>query len=297
MSRDESRDALVRARKRLIGQSPARIKEALDQLRSKGATRDGIRGFGVVPSDGESAETLRILVRKKLRPAEVERRGFRAVPHRIGGLRTEVLAATADVANASPGAAIKLATGASVGSLTYIVDRNGQRNAVSASHVIAVPVDQPQQGDSVWVDNQPSGTLHAWLPLAPFATVTADVAVARTTLPATTNWPDGRVFSGTRDYDPLNGPFTFFGHVSGARSGSGDSITASTIALDVPDVGPVLYAGHALVAASSTAGDSGAALCDASGFLVGMVVGATQTGRSCVTPWQSLGPALELILA
>jgi len=221
---DKARDALVRARAKLFGKSSKDMRAALDQLRKKGATRDGILGFGFSPRNDDSNETIRVLVREKLSPKDLKRRKIAPIPRRIGGLRTDVVAALLNATSSpSPGTQIKLGSGAPIGSLTYILERNGQRHAVSASHVIAGPTEQPQQGDSVWVDGGPAATLRAWSPLAAFATVVADVAVARTELPATTAWPDGRAFAGGRSYDPQNGPFTFFGYSSGVRSGAGQA--------------------------------------------------------------------------
>ena len=80
------------------------------------------------------------------------------------------------------------------------------------------------------------------------------------------------------------------------QTGAGQAIQSGTTAISLPGIGPVLYTAHALLAVACTGGDSGAAVCDGGGFLVGMVVGSTDAGQSCITPWQALGPALDHLL-
>jgi len=259
-----------------------------------------VRGFGVAPklAAGEpiSENVIRFLVTNKLSPGVLAERGVGAVPKKLGAVATDVVAAFDATTSEPPGTAVKHAIAGELGSLACVMDRNGIRIALAASHVVAPPSVFPLAGDDVWVGGAPRADLRAWTALSAFATVHADVAVSDTALAVTATWPDGAAFGGARDYAPANGPFTFYGFVSGARTAMGQPILGSTVSLAVPLVGPVSYVGHALLDVASQGGDSGAAVRDAAGFLVGLVVGCTSTAQACVTPWQSLGPAIDQLL-
>lgn len=140
----------------------------------------------------------------------------------------------------APGSSIKHAVGSTLGSLACVIQIAGQPWALSASHVPAPSDVSPQCGDDVWIGSEPRAKLHAWTPVAPFSSVHVDAALASTGLVSTTSWPDGKPFAGKRAYDPQNGPFTFYGAISGVQSGSGDPILGSSLGIDVPGVGLVL---------------------------------------------------------
>ncbi len=293
--------ALKRAQMLVLGRSAAVRQANLAELRRSGTTDAGVRGFGLGPKLVNRVSTGAIAVRfhvaSKLSVDDLEESGTSALPLTLAGMATDVVAVPFSSSVAAPGASIKHAVGSTLGSLACILDLGGQLWALSASHVVAPSDVSPQCGDDVWIGSEPRAKLHAWTPVAPFASVHVDAALASTVLAATTHWPDGKTFAGKRAYDPQNGPFTFYGAISGAQSGSGEAILGSSLGIDVPGVGLVLYAAQALVAAGPVAGDSGAAVRDAAGYLVGLVVGATDDGRACITPWQSLGPVLDSLAA
>jgi hypothetical protein len=294
-------EALRRAEARVLGRSATARRAATDCVKSDGETSGLVRGFGVGPKVVGGAttadEAIRFLVAKKLLPPALAKRGLAPLPKKLGSLPTDVVAHVSAAATVAPGSATKHAVSGELGSLCCVLERGGVRVALSASHVVAPQNVFPNAGDDVWLGDAPRADLRAWTALAAFSTVVADVAVCDTSLAATDTWPDGAAFAGARDYVPANGPFTFFGWTSGTVSAAGQGILASGVSLDVSGVGPVTYAAHALLDAPSRGGDSGAGVRDAAGFLVGLVVGCTATAKACVTPWQSLGPAIDHLLA
>ncbi len=294
-------EALARAQSKLVGKSARARRAATEAVRANGSTDDQIKGFGVGPkvTGGEvvSEEAIVVHVAKKLTNAKLAKRKITSVPKKLASVATDVADVLAALASVPPGASMKHALGAELGSLACVLERGGLRWAIGASHVVAPASVFPQRGDDAWVGPSPAAKLHAWSAVAAFATVTTDVAVCKTDLPKTAAWPDGTAFAGTRDYAPANGPFTFYGFASGAKSAAGQAAQAGNIGLAVPGVGPVFYSAHALLDVASQPGDSGSAVRDAAGFLVGMVVGCTANAKACVTTWQALGPVLDVLVA
>ena len=291
-------EALRRISRHVLGSAEETRSRRLAAIAEAGATDQGVMGFG--PSVRWRGKTktdtpaIRVLVRQKQTPAQLSKRGIRSLPHTSAGMAVDVVTgASAVFGVGAPGEVVKSAFSHEFGSLTCILDAAGGRYIVSASHVLAPADLTAAAGASVLLDDAPSGTLSAWTSLVAGGSTTADVALAQTTLPATTAWSDGSSFSGGRDYDPANGPFDVFGSVTGSASGDGRPIRANGLTIAAPLVGPILYTAIALLDIVTSPGDSGGPVRDRDGFLVGMIVGGTQTGKTAMTPWQSLGAAID----
>jgi len=296
-------DSLRRLQTHVLGRGDATRSATLAEASKRGVTSRGIHGFvpsmRVVKGRTTTEPVLRVIVDKKHTPAMLAKRSIRPLPKTVGGVPVDVvprLNAMELAPPVAPGKMVKYALSQQYGSLTCVLRLKGSSWLVSASHVLAPGDISANAGDSELVGDAPLATLFAWDTLAVGTSVSSDVGVANTSLSPTTKWSDGKGFAGTRDYDPGNGPFSAFGVVTGVASGSGGDIRDDGLDIDVPNVGPVTYESIALLSCTTSAGDSGGPIRDGAGYLVGMIVGGTATGKTAITPWQVVGPAIEALV-
>jgi hypothetical protein len=237
------RRALRRLQALLLGPSPAERAARLLALRRSTCP---LRGFGLGP-DGR----IDVFLLSNASDADLASLGIPPIPESVEGVEVvicrdadgawDALVEARDDVVVGPGSRLSNAYSADWGSLAAVLSLGGRARVLGASHVLA-PLDAtPNPGDGVLVGGAPGGVLDAWSAIAAFSVVGVDVGVANTSLPPTTQWPDGTAFRGTRAYDPAAGPFTFFGATSGAQHGAGSAVSKAKVALNVPEVGPVSY--------------------------------------------------------
>jgi hypothetical protein len=281
-----------------LGRTKSRQAEALAQWRDRGVTPAGVSaislGAKAVVVGDTPQRCVRVHVPKKLAPAAMPG-GAKLVPSAFADAPSDVVENVAAVA-AAPGSSAKYALSAYSGTLTYVFEHGGTRYAMSCSHVFAPADVSPQSGDGCLVDVA-TATLAAWSKLDDSAgALVADVALASTAVDATTAWPDGAPFQGTADYASQNGPFSVFGNINQGSASSGSSLSGP-LNIDVHGFGSCMFTSLFTLEIAIGEGDSGAAVRDKDGRLVGMIIAReSSTSYALCTPWQSIQPVLASLL-
>ena len=196
----------------------------------------------------------------------------------------------------SPGATIAPLATPQPGSLTVVLSRWTGTWLVSAAHVLAPPENDAQPGDRIRCGSVVA-LLHAWTQLSTdTSTIPLDAAVCRSPpLAPTAEWPDGERFTGFGRSIGAKAPFDLFG--SDRKHGVRVALAGepATVTLERPGGGVSQYARQLPLRAKGgdfvALGDSGGALRDGEGRLVGMLVGISRDRGEPIawcTPWERI---------
>jgi hypothetical protein len=315
-------EAMARARRYVFGRTEealaARRQAALDAHQRGGQWSSSTGANLLALSLGQPTragqpvpgDAVRVVVARKLGRLALAKAGARPIPRTFNRIASDVVARDTAPATATRGA-VGLGIGQETahfvhglpGSLTAGFEANGSKWLVSCSHVWAPAEVFPSQGDLIYSGGQVVGTLRAWTRLAVGTDGHAvDVAVccAEPSLALPTKWPDDGAWTGFGELQNAIDPFTLFGARDTGTSGVTDK-QLQNVVLGMPDGGAVGYAdqfaidgGNAVIVAP---GDSGAAVRDGAGKLVGMVVGMSRDGQvAWCTPWDAIQATVDRIV-
>jgi len=267
----------------LVDPAWAWAAELMEARRDRLLSQPGVMGLGLGFRLRGGAQTgracLTVFVRQKHSPEELDAQGIPALPKslRFSGHRLEV-----DVVELGPivrqvdaGASLGPASGGDRGTLGALARdvQVGDTVALTAMHV--TPVQEFPAGDvpaPQFVSPMPGGGLFATLRQGTMSGIDAAKLALDVQQPAITVLPSIGRLNGSR---PLTFPgdqgtmVRMFGAVSGFQTGSIVNPIASIPAEDLDAA--------TLVSISTQGGDSGAALVDPQGLLLGFLVGVGGT--------------------
>lgn len=316
------REALARARRYVFGRTERvageRRGRAREELGASSFFAPGTAGSRSSPArpmslvvgprvrDGEERDELcvRMLVPEKHAPKVLHAAGLKPVPSTFHGVSSDV------AAFAEPPVTLGIADPVAhfafgyPGSATTCIQAHGNSWLVGCSHVLAPQSMEPQQGDTIISGEAPVATLWSWTPVE-YGSEGIEVDVALCHLnPAIEPqecWPDGSEVAGQGDLEDAVPPLLLFGwRHRGVQVQCTGKLAHPRLELDAGMT--VGYANQFILTSPDGKpivdfGDSGAAVRDSAGKLVGMVIGKSDDGlQAYCTPWGRVQQAIDEIL-